>query len=174
MSQETVEFPWRHPFEDEKANPETTAPKVEEARAYDKVKARLRPYAPALGILAAIGILVVALGRQAPPDPKIAVPSARTLSVMVPVVPFPKGTVIEARMLKAVIAPAASFSKTQRLAVFTEDDIARVDDRLVAKKDLPPYRPIFWTSLELKRVPHAAPAKVKILYPDENPSGVTP
>jgi hypothetical protein len=86
---------------------------------------------------------------------------------MVPVVAIPKGTPLETRLLKAVITSEKSFTKTQLLSVFTEEDVTRIDERLVAKKDLPPYRPIFWNALELKtRAPAAAP-RVQILYPPQ-------
>lgn len=166
MSQDTVEFPWRSPFDTESNTPPPqveTTPIINTTSGWRKWVQKHRAL---LAIFASSVALIAAL-EQKKNDTLATVPNLHDtqLSIMVPMVPFAKGAVIEARMLKPVVAPIKSFTKSQLLSVFTEEDVERIDERIVAKKDLPPYRPIFWPSLELRANPPAKASRVQVLYP---------
>ena len=167
MSQDTVEFPWRSPYE---THSDTAAPVevIASPKGAEKWRRWIKKHRALVVIVVASGALILAL-EQKKADGLATVPNLHNaqLSIMVPIVPFAKGAVIEARMLKPVVAPIRSFTKTQLLSVFTEEDVERIDDRIVAKKDLPPYRPIFWPSLELRPHPPAQIKRIEVLYPND-------
>ncbi len=161
MSQETVDFPWRSPFEDEKINLQPTPKEPEKSRW----KTWIEKYRTVVGLVLAIATLILLLENKKAEQVPAPHQGLHQISIMVPVIPFAKGSAIEASLLKPVIAPVKSFTKTQLLSVFTEEDIERIDGQVIAKKDLAPYRPIFWPSLELKPKMKNSEPQVQILYP---------
>jgi hypothetical protein len=165
MSKDTIEFPWRHPFEeDTKATSEIAPPLSTTNGKMEILLNWISSNKGILGIIFAVILLIFALEQNKTPASPLASAGESQISIMVPVVGFPKGHAIEPQMLKSVIAPIKSFTKTQLMSVFTEDDIERIDGRIIAKKDLAPYRPIFWPSLELKQPAQNSKPKVQILY----------
>lgn len=163
MSKDFVEFPWKISVHEDPPQPELK----EKPSTKESLKTLLVKYRHLIMCIAAIFFLSILLktrsqstnvqNSQEPPQSQI--------SIVVPVVAFPKGSILEARLLKPVIGSKKDFSKSQLLNVFMEEDIERIDDRLIAKKDLVPYKPIFWNSLELKRIPKPNRQNIKILYP---------
>lgn len=159
MSKDTVEFPWRSPYEE---------PPIPRAATPRNWKTRCQEFKNWGFVALAICVLVLMLLGKKPTAPQTNPGSGLgQLSIMVPVVAIPKGTSLNVRLLKSVLTTEKSFSKTQLLSVFTEEDVERVDDQLVAKKDLAPYRPIFWTALELKPKPRASMPSVQIIYSEK-------
>lgn len=171
MSKDFVEFPWRSSFEHPVQTTDSAESNFQENKFTD-VKNFILKNKFIIGCLLGVLLLSLLLKKQTEPAiNKTVSQNSSQISVVVPVVAFPKGSIIEPRLLKPVITSAKSFTKVQLFGVFTEEDIERVDDKLIAKKDLAPYRPIFWNSLELKRLPSRAPKQVQILYPHtESPS----
>lgn len=166
MSQDTVDFPWRSPFEDEKITLQAT-PIVTKKASW---KTWIETHRIVIGLVIAIATLILILENKKVEQVPTPHQGLHQISIMVPVIPFAKGSTIQARLLKPVIAPVKSFTKTQLLSVFTEEDIERIDGQVIAKKDLAPYRPIFWPSLELKPQIKNPKPQVQILYP----TGATP
>ena len=137
---------------------ELTAPEVVPSSRWKRVKIYL-PYA--LGI-----IFLLALFKKNPEAGQNPVPRRAPLIVLVPMIPIPKGSHIPNGILKVAAIDEKSLTKAQSLQVVLEHDLDKLEQKLKAKKTLPPGRPIFWRDLELD-IPSATLSKPKIIFSKE-------
>lgn len=160
MSENQVEFPWKTSFET-KIEPTLQKEPSSKELVIQKIKQHQNVIAIFLAVIFLVMLMKINTPEQTLPT---SVSNNLQISIMVPVVAFPKGTPIDPRFLKPVTALSKSFSKAQLLSIFTEEDIDRLDNKLVAKKDLAPYKPIFWTSIEIKPNPTRSIKNIQIIY----------
>jgi len=144
------------PYKSQEVEP--SAPSAAPFWRWNQVKIYL-PYA--LGI-----IFLLALFKKNPEAPPNPASRRAPLIVLVPMVPIPKGNHIPNAILKVAAVDEKSLTKAQSIQVVLEHDLDKLEQKLKAKKTLPPGRPIFWRDLELD-TPNATMNKPKIIFSKE-------
>jgi len=144
---EKMEFPWLR--DTVTPVPLAPAPEAELSRTRRYFK-RLRPHLPKIGLAALLLGLAVAGRVSSSPDRSPARRSAEPEILVMSMVAIPKGHPIPLEALSEVSVRAGSLSKAQRLRALLPEHLSKLRYAIVAKKDIAPQTPIFWTDLMLK------------------------
>jgi hypothetical protein len=147
---EKMEFPWLRDMKEPATTPEI------HVSAKHRIWSKLRPHLPQVGVIALVGALALVgrcssseadeTGQRRSPRPEI---------LMMSLVAIPKGHVIPVGALTEVALKPGALSKTQRLRALLPDHIPKLHHEIVAKRDIAPQTPIFWTDLMLKPQPRS-------------------
>lgn len=125
----------------------------------------LKSSMPWLGLLVAVLVLSV-LVRRADSGPAAA-PENATIDIVAPLVPIGRGQSVLAEQLRLVPLARKDLTKPQLLQIVRDEDLTKLKGRVVARKNLPPGRPLFWADLEWKTDRGSAPLP-QILYPSKD------
>jgi len=90
--------------------------------------------------------------------------SVEKLLVLSPLLPIPKGKVLNPTHLKVVSVNPKSLSKSQLQNIILESDLATFKDQLRSKKLLAPQRPILWSDVEFFNSSPPAQPRINIQY----------
>ncbi len=94
-------------------------------------------------------------------------PSNNFIEVVVSPLAIAKGRKIPEDILQTLGIPSRDLSKAQKLQLFKASQSNAIKGSLIAKKDIPPFKPLFWTDLTLDQKPENLPSKIQILYKGE-------
>jgi len=91
-----------------------------------------------------------------------------TVSALVSMWPIAKGEEVNISHFKAINLRANNLSKNQRLQLFDAVGVnPQKGERLIAKKDIPPNKPVFWSDLTIKKQTSTRSHRTKIHYGSE-------
>src|SRR5690606_26112182 len=117
-----------------------------------------------------IGILIIGLalmGRCSNAGPKAQStrsPRPAPYTLMMRLVAIPKGHRILPAALSEVHVHANTLSKAQRLRALSPEHLPKLNHSIVAKKDIPPQTPIFWSDLMLEGPSRGRRAKTRVVF----------
>jgi hypothetical protein len=94
-------------------------------------------------------------------------PSNNFIEVIVSPLAIAKGRRIPEDILQTLGIPSRDLSKTQKLQLFKASQSNAIKGSLIAKKDIPPFKPLFWTDLTLNQNSSKAASKIQIFYKGE-------
>lgn len=94
-------------------------------------------------------------------------PSNNFIEVVVSPLAIAKGRTIPEDILQTLGIPSRDLSKAQKLQLFKVSQTNAIKGSLIAKKDIPPFKPLFWTDLTLYQKIENAPSKIQIFYKGE-------
>jgi hypothetical protein len=146
---EKIKFPWiEEPKEEPKEEFLVEKPQPS-LSGWKRAYALSKPYLPYLIALALL--FLASLYRRGDSKPSASLPqhTSRTVPVVISLVAIPKGTPIPPEALDIVEVHASSLSKAQRLRAFTPEQLNKLTQKIVAKRDIPSQVPIFWNDLQL-------------------------
>jgi len=125
----------------------------------------LRGSLPWLGLVVAVLLLsIFARKDQATVETSGTV---ATIDVVSPLVPIGRGHPVLAEQLRLVPLAKKDLTKPQLLQIVRDEDLTKLKGRVVARKNLPPGRPLFWTDLEWKS---ESPLSItpQVIYPSKD------
>jgi hypothetical protein len=152
-------YPWLE-SSDAPLNPPKPAERPQPTRR-DKAREFLRSSLPWLALMAVV--LALSVFARKPAAPTLP-PAPAVVDVVAPLVPIGRGRPILADQLRLLPLARRDLSKAQLLKIVRDEDLAKFQGRIVAKRLLPPGRPLFWSDLEWKSET-SAQAVPQILYP---------
>jgi hypothetical protein len=152
-----VDIPWFDRHQD----PRPAPVKSEELPSLEE---KLRRWIPYVGLVAVLLAAWVLSGPKTKAPPRVRPAESRgSLLGLMPVVAIPKGSLLDAELLRPVRLPPSSLTRLQAMRLLTPEDLPKIGSGLRAGKDLPPERPVFWTDLRLLRENPAA-GRIRIHY----------
>ncbi len=141
---EKLDFPWL------KDEPPLPSAQPEPLSTKERLLSLTRAHLPKIAILGALfGLLTLgkcssqAQVRSTPRPPS-------TFTVMTSLVAIPKGHRLPEEMLSPLEIRASTLSKAQTLKALVPEQITSLRHDVVAKRDIAPHTPIFWTDLSLR------------------------
>lgn len=167
---EKMEFPWLReikPITQEEESEQRPQP------LWKKIPLmKLRPYAMPLLLMCFIAVLAI-LGRSsnsAPTSQNKRGPQSELL--VMSLVAIPKGHLIPVEALAEVRVRTNTLSKAQRLRALVPEHLTKITYAIVAKKDIAPQTPLFWTDFMLKQSPRSSPSvrKTRIFFDESGAS----
>lgn len=148
------EFEWFH--EPQKSGTERAEEKVE-ATVRDKILSFFHDNRGVIFLTSFIFVLSLVSSNLSQKEKlKHTSPSQPPLEVFMSMWPIKKGETLPIQYLKVVPLNPTSLTKTQKFQILEANTQFNPETILVAKKDIPPNKPIFWRSLELKKLEETA------------------
>lgn len=145
----------------ETPNSKEQAPKIPPK---EKVLLLVKEYKGPIIFALILFILSLASPSQSETKQKSYKPAA-TIAALVSMWPIAKGEEVNISHFKAIRIKATNLTKNQQLQLF---DTVGVDtqrgEQLVAKKDIPPNKPIFWSDLSIQKKKVSHSKKTQIHY----------
>ncbi|MEO6460115.1 MAG: hypothetical protein ABIO95_06670 [Bdellovibrionota bacterium] len=169
---EKVEFPWLKELTPLGAVSEVPRTRRDRFLAYPAVTF-LRPHASKIALLSLL-IALALLGRCTNSHAQDTKPEENPDLLLMSLVAIPKGHLIPTEALSEVPIRAGTLSKAQRLRALVPDHLPRLRYAIVAKRDIAPQTPIFWTDLMLKPAPKSAKSLRKTRVFFDAPRGALP
>jgi hypothetical protein len=154
-----MEFPWLR----ELPEPVKAPADIESApRALDWIK----PHSTKIA-LATLVLTLALVGRcsnsPSTPSPKA---SPREEALVISLVAIPKGHRIPVEALSEIHLSRGSLTKTQRLRALLPEHLPKLRYDIVAKRDIAPQTPLFWTDFMLKPAinPRKSSRRVRVVF----------
>ncbi len=166
---EKHQFNWISDVTNE-SNKQVTHLESEQRQPSLKEKAFLTINEYKVPIIIALILALLSFGTNSKPiEEKTKSYSAPPLQAYVSMWPIAKGEKLEPLYLKSIQIKAKGLTRNQQLQLFEVPSLGTsTQDFLVAKKDIPPNKPIFWTDLKIKRTIAPNQTKIRIHYGEEN------
>jgi hypothetical protein len=156
---EKMEFPWLREL------PEPIKAPVEQSPS-PRILMWLRSHSTQISMAAAV-ILLALVGRCSnSPEAKFEQAPTRKEILVMSLVAIPKGHRIPVEALSEVQLSKGSLTKTQRLRALLPEHLPKLRYDIVAKRDIAPQTPLFWTDLMLQSNlnPQRRPRRVRIVF----------
>jgi len=161
---EKIEFPWLR--EIKPPAPEDLAIN-ESSFSWRKFPvAKLRPYAVPIIIVTLIAGLALFGRSTKSPDISKGVRGPQTEMLVMSLVAIPKGHLIPVEALAEVRVRTNTLSKSQRLRALVPEHLPKITYAIVAKKDIAPQTPLFWSDFTLRQSPKSSVSirKTRIIF----------
>lgn len=156
-----VEFPWSTTSSQFEEAPLAPPPETWAHRTWRYI----RHFFPVLLCLAMLINLV--FEKKEPIATSAPVGSMKRIPVLVSLLPQTKGTPLQLGILRELPLLQSELTKSDRLSLLQVEDLEKIKEGIIVKRQLPPRKPITWKDLELR--PPTQTSKIRVLYRGENP-----
>jgi hypothetical protein len=156
---EKMEFPWLR----EVPEPVSLPP---EQRASPRVLEWLRPHSTKIALGALIVLLAIVGRCSNSPAATSQRTATRDEALVISLVAIPKGHRIPVEALSEIRLSRNTLTKTQRLRALLPEHLPKLRYDIVAKRDIAPQTPVFWTDLMLKpnTIPPKGVRRVRVVF----------